>query len=336
MRLASPFTRIAYAVTEQSCTYNCAVQRCPTLDNVLIEVYITLVFRISNPKDFVYNLGVYHFNANLSSAVKDAVRDLVRGIPLTDAYNLRGSNSSAAVFLEHLNNMFSDAGVRFTDSKVANVIIPEDVEKALQAVSSYESKTAEAARQLELQLTRVDKTEAVLLKNLREEQSRFLLNQGDVLKREEARAREMATVAADEKERIEIKATRECETRVRDAEADRDTRITKAKEVAAVMKKRSAASAEADRIEVQRDIDVLKAREEGKVERRALDAEALRATASAESENGPRLREVRQMDREEERLDAAVAILSSAKVFVSGADGAHMMSDLMRFPKLTA
>ncbi|CAK0850724.1 unnamed protein product [Prorocentrum cordatum] len=55
--LKPPFYRIAYIVTQQSCTYNAPVLECPTSDNVRVSVDMVITFMIRDPSKFVYKLG---------------------------------------------------------------------------------------------------------------------------------------------------------------------------------------------------------------------------------------------------------------------------------------
>jgi len=76
--LKPPFYRIAYIVTQQSCTYNAPVLECPTSDNVRVSVDMVITFMIRDPSKFVYKLGAVHFDQLLTGAVDEGIRLLVR------------------------------------------------------------------------------------------------------------------------------------------------------------------------------------------------------------------------------------------------------------------
>lgn len=54
--------RVAFVVTQHTCTYNYTVHDCATRDNVLARVDLTLVFNIDNATTFVYKIGATHFS----------------------------------------------------------------------------------------------------------------------------------------------------------------------------------------------------------------------------------------------------------------------------------
>jgi regulator of protease activity HflC (stomatin/prohibitin superfamily) len=60
-------------VTNQSCSYNAPVKMCPTSDNVMVQVDVTVVFNISRPREFCYNLGAMKFDALLAGAVEEGI-----------------------------------------------------------------------------------------------------------------------------------------------------------------------------------------------------------------------------------------------------------------------
>src|SRR5688572_20222362 len=55
--LMIPSCRVVYLVTKQSCTYYYSVTNCPTKDNVMVKVEVTLVFRVLKASQFVYSIG---------------------------------------------------------------------------------------------------------------------------------------------------------------------------------------------------------------------------------------------------------------------------------------
>lgn len=70
----------------QSITYTAPVRECPTFDNVLIDMYLKLMFQIkSTPQDvknFVYLLGASRFDEFLYASVQEAVRTMVKLLPI--------------------------------------------------------------------------------------------------------------------------------------------------------------------------------------------------------------------------------------------------------------
>ena len=83
--------RVAFVVTQHTCTYNYTVCDCATRDNVMVRVDLTYVFFVERPVTFVYKLGATHFNEMLKAVSEEATRGLVRSIDHTSIYELRSS-----------------------------------------------------------------------------------------------------------------------------------------------------------------------------------------------------------------------------------------------------
>jgi len=118
-------------VTRQSCTYNYPVSYCPTKDNVMVKVDITLVFRIDNAQNFVYKLGATKFDDMLQGVAEEAIRSTVRSYEHTSIYELRGSTTREHL-LDVLNKKFKIFGVIFTDASITSVELPPDLATTLQ------------------------------------------------------------------------------------------------------------------------------------------------------------------------------------------------------------
>ena len=108
-RILPPWYKVAFLVSKQSCAYNAPVMNCPTRDNVMVQVDLTLVFRITDANDFVYKLGALKFNSLLRSAAEESIRGLVRGVTHDKVYELRGSRASE--FIGNLNEKFKRFGI---------------------------------------------------------------------------------------------------------------------------------------------------------------------------------------------------------------------------------
>merc|ERR1719166_513334 len=126
LKCAPACYQIAYCVTKQSCTYEGVVKSCPTIDNVMVDCELTLVFQIGpepeKVRQFVYKLGAPRFNEFLSAAVDEGIRQLVRGEKLENVLELRGSSQAGVRrVMESLNEKFKDFGVSFSRAVITEV-----------------------------------------------------------------------------------------------------------------------------------------------------------------------------------------------------------------------
>lgn len=116
--------RVAFLVSQQSCAYNAPVKNCPTKDNVMVQVDLAIIFRITDASKFVYDLGALKFDELLAAATEESIRGLVRGTPHDRIYELRGSKASK--FLGELNKKFDKFGVTFSDATITAVSVSFD------------------------------------------------------------------------------------------------------------------------------------------------------------------------------------------------------------------
>lgn len=70
----------------------------------MVQVDLTIIFRITDPHAFVYDLGALKFDELLKAATEESIRGLVRATTHDKVYELRGSRASK--FLGDLNKKF--------------------------------------------------------------------------------------------------------------------------------------------------------------------------------------------------------------------------------------
>jgi len=276
-----PWRRIAYVVTQQSCTYEAPITGCPTSDNVRVNIDTTLVFRIRNPDQFVYKLGATHFDILLAGSVEEAIRLLVRKQSHRTVRSLRGSTTEGV--LRDLNEKFDAVGVIFLSCTVREVELPASLAKSLERAAEMEKALVKTKREHEYQVGEIERKRDIDIEELNRRNEQTLVAESGKKKRAElnheqrmVKEQELTQTAMIEAEtnaqvtRMEIAA--ELERTKIDMERLRVESISKAE-----------ADAEARR--VQADIEFERSQMNAEAERRRLigDAEALRLDAEAEA-----------------------------------------------------
>ena len=73
--------RVSHIVTRATVTYNAPTRNCPTADNVMVNVDLSLTFRIGPDADaaanFIYKLGAHRFDELIGAETEVAIRGLV-------------------------------------------------------------------------------------------------------------------------------------------------------------------------------------------------------------------------------------------------------------------
>ena len=171
MHFAPPQYRVVAMTPRQACTFNYDVLACPTKDNVMVEVDVTLVFRITSATEFVYKLGACKFDEGLKAVAEEAIRSMVRLIPHHNIYELRGSGADE--LLSVLNDKFSMFGISFVNATITDVKLPSEVAEALQNSTMVDQRLREHERKHEFQLKLVHDKHDLELKDLILSNERF-------------------------------------------------------------------------------------------------------------------------------------------------------------------
>lgn len=89
---ARPWEMVSSLVTEQYIVYDTPVKECPTMDNVMVEVDVSVVFHIKDEEEdvrnFVYKLGPVELENMLHAYQEEAVRAMARQKKYSSIYDL--------------------------------------------------------------------------------------------------------------------------------------------------------------------------------------------------------------------------------------------------------
>jgi len=99
---------------------------------------------------FFYDIGVEKLEELLRSSQAESVRSLVRSIKASQAYDLRGTDSSD--MLKSLNDKLNAYGVHVEFITIANVTLPANMAISMQAETIFESKQTEQKKKQEYEL----------------------------------------------------------------------------------------------------------------------------------------------------------------------------------------
>lgn len=126
-----PWEKVEYIVdTSTEIPYTAPIVACPTQENVpLKSIEFFLKFRIMDPILFVRHIGASNFDAVLSSAVQDAIRNRSRRVETARAYDLRGSD--VGDMRDLLNRQMKPYGVVITGANIPDVQLPTQYQENL-------------------------------------------------------------------------------------------------------------------------------------------------------------------------------------------------------------
>jgi len=326
--------RVAFVVTQHTCTYNYTVPDCATRDDVMARVDLTLVFNIDNATTFVYKIGATHFNEMLKAVAEEALRGLVHSIDHTSIYELR--SSAADQLLSVLNRTFKEFGVLFVSTTVTNVLLPADLSQCLEEASKIDSQIHEAARSQEFKLKKLNDQADLELKEI-------------TLQNERADADLIAT-----RERLAI----EKEAKVAETVAAAERAIVKERQLAETNKVKANAALRDEQTRARTEVEKLlqKAEQDGKKQKLEMekwaagqlviaeaelqkaqsDAKILKMEADSEAAAVAELRGKREYELQLEALNAIETLAASGKIVLAGKSGQQLLDALINGSSLVA
>merc|ERR1719384_2923920 len=143
---APPWFSITHMVGLQNFVYDTPVKECPTLDNVMVTIDVTIVFHV-NPNDdtlmkFAFTLGPEGLDGMLEQVQQDSVRAMVRQRKYAEVYDLMNAAHDEALVgtMKELNNSFADYGVEITAMAVTNVHLPMSIQDNMQQTTIYHNQ----------------------------------------------------------------------------------------------------------------------------------------------------------------------------------------------------
>jgi len=332
LRIKCSHTRVAYCITQQSCTYNAPVKSCPTSDNVMVDVDLTLVFRIGpHPKEvknFVYNLGAARFNEFLKSAVEEGIRELIRSTPHHKIYELRGGAQVAPMLLE-LNEKFKKFGVMFTKAAITDVHLGDQLAHTLQATTEFDSKIKEAIKGHENTMKKINHAAAQKLEELRRHNER-LIQDIHAGKDRAIINREKQIVDAENHRSVNKTKTEEnAQIEVTRAESQKAmAHVTGQQDVEgtlATIKSETAAIF----IRVERECKNKVFSSEQRLKASEAECNAIKAQAEAEALASSSLKVVREHQLRMAKLEVLEVLGLNSKVTISGAQGDKLISEML-------
>ncbi len=145
-----PWDKVEFVVdTTTEIPYNAPVVACPTAEDVPLKaIEFFLKFRIDNPIDFVRTIGAGNFDAVLSSAVQDAIRQRARQVRTEQAYDLRGSDVED--MQATLNRQLSKYGVQILGANIPDVQLPDQYQQHLSTRERVAKELGAYEREWEL------------------------------------------------------------------------------------------------------------------------------------------------------------------------------------------
>ncbi|CAM9611177.1 unnamed protein product, partial [Heterosigma akashiwo] len=324
------YNRISHVVTRETITYNAPAKQCPTADNVMVNVDLSLTFRIGPDVEaattFVYNMGAHRFDEFLAAKTEEAIRGLVYSVTHDKVNDLREEFASG--MLQTLNAQVNPYGVQILNVKITEVFLPAELQQRLERTTAFRTKMEEAEKQHENKIVVQRDAATQELEVIRKTNARRLQELNAEIKRYEIELAEMLEATRGKAKVDETNARSKAEVMVTKAAGDKEVAKVNGQQAAEELVRKTEIECQRRRVEADQMAQTLILESEAKLAAAANRAQALIATAEAERKATTQLAEKRRYELEWERLRVLKQIAGTGRKFISGERGQEILQEL--------
>lgn len=339
---APPWVTIPFLVSDAHFVYDTPVKECPTADNVIVTIDITLVVRVitepgPNKKyqrllSFVDNLGPKQLSPQLNAFQEEAVRDMARNRRYSEIYDLMDAQHDKQ--LENtrrmLNHHFGEYGIEVTEIAVTNVHFnKQSMADEMAQPAIYRQKDEFNKLEQEYQLKQITiKEKETKEKQLRKEDLEKF--EATLQKNYETSQAELNKIRADtSKQLAEIREEERAQILRIQSESKLAVAKVKAKTAVELAKIKSQGSAEADAIQVETSTYIEKLKADAQRQIAENNAQCLGLKANAEQQAAVTLASKREYDAKFKHLRILKALADNPKLAIAGSNGDNVVAQLL-------
>mmetsp|Transcript_31007 Transcript_31007/g.37844 ORF Transcript_31007/g.37844 Transcript_31007/m.37844 type:complete len:420 (+) Transcript_31007:126-1385(+) len=330
------WNRISHIVTRATITYNAPAQDCPTADNVMVNVNLSLTFRIGPDVDaarhFVYRLGAMRFDELLSAECEEAIRGLVYGVTHDKVNDLREEFASGMLLT--LNSKVNTYGIQILNVKITDVRLPKALQERLERTTAFKTKMAEQEKTHENRIRVLEDEAAKQLETIRKTNARKIQEIVAERTRYAIKRREMEEQARGEARVKEVQAMSQADVNLKKAQGDEVVSKIKARQDAEALLKKTQAQCQKMKIEADKEAHVMVKNSEAQLRVKEAEAEAMVLEAEAEAAGAKALEEKRKYELEWARLEILKKIAGHGRKFITGEKGEHILNQIVPGPGL--
>jgi len=325
------WNQISHIVTRSVISYNAPARNCPTADNVMVNVDLSLTFQIGPDveaaRKFVYRIGPGRFDELLSAETEESIRGLVYSVTHDKVNDLR--EEFAVNMLATLNNKVEPFGVKILNVKVTNVKLPLELQQRLEHTTAFKTKMEEQEKSHENQV-RVLKDNAELeLETIKKANARKIQEIAAKRKIFETERREMEEEAKGEGRIREVAAQTKADVALKLARGKYLLKkIEGQKDVEKIVK---TSEIECQEMTIKADQTTHQVVKDSETNLKVAEykAQAMVVSAEAEAEAAEALAEKRKYDLEWARLEVQKKIAQNGRKFICGERGQAILDELV-------
>jgi len=332
---APPWYTVTHLVALQHFVYDTPVKECPTLDNVMVTIDVTLVLHVTREdetlKKFAFNLGPEGLDGMLQQIQQDSVRAMVRKRKYNEIYDLMNADHDEALIstMKDINLSFRDYGVEITAMAVTNVHLPDNIAQDMAQTTIYHNQDEfyKLNQEHKLLVIENEEKEKKHKQAMKEKLEQFEAEQKKCLAGEHAK---LDIIRATTKKLLsEIKEQESADIKKIDSIAQLKVAGIDAKKDVELATIKAQGSAEAEQIKVEKRAFVTTTLAEADESVAHKKAESLLVEAEAESVAATQLKAKRTFDEKMLQLSVIQKLASNKDVSISGNSSDNMVAQLL-------
>jgi len=332
---APPWYSVTHLIALQHFVYDTPVKECPTLDNVMVTIDVTLVLHVlpeDKPcRDFAFNIGPEGLDAMLQQLQQDAVRSMVRKRKYNEIYDLMNAEQDDLLSstMKDMNSGFLQYGVEITAMAVTNVHLPDGIAQDMAQTTIYHNQDEyyKLNQEHKLLVIENEEKEKKHKQAMKEKLEQFEAEQKKQLATEHA---SLDVIRATTKMLIsEIKEQESADVKRVDADGQLIVSKIEAKKDVELSTIKAQGSAEAEQIKVETRAFITTTMAEADEDVAQKKAESLRIEADAESVAATELAAKRMFDEKMLQLSVVQKLASNREVSISGNNTDNMVAQLL-------
>ncbi|RLN52476.1 hypothetical protein BBJ29_001117 [Phytophthora kernoviae] len=323
------WNRVSHIVTKQAVTYSNPVRGCPTSDNVMVDIDISISFQIGPTEDdaytFVYTLGAHRFDELLYSLTEEAIRGLVHSVRHDQVHDLR--EEFAMGMKTDLNTKLKSYGVFIHNAKVTNVDLPSALSKTLEETTAFKTRMEEQEKNHEnkmrillnqetQKLTALEKGNERAIQDLQAESVRAAIIRDE--RRTIAEAKAAVTIA----EHVSMN-----DNEIKAAEGYKADAVATA--TAKTVKRKALPNVELTNLntDYEQFVNVAKVSADARIQAAEKEASKILANAEAEGNSAASLKAKRDYDYNVKKILMETRLLETVPLVISGRNGDQLIQE---------
>jgi len=316
--------------------YDIPVKECPTQDNVMVTIDVTLIFRVmcedeKSLYNFCYRLGPDKLDKMLRAFQEEAIRGMVRKRKYNEIYDLMDMQHDKQLegTKRDLNNHFNEYGVEITSMAVTNVHLPKQFADTMQEESIWGTRDEfnKLEQQFALQRIQIKEIEAKSKQKAAEDLAKFTAEKESLVADEK---RKYANVTAEtDKQIAEIKEQQKADILEINSKSNLEVAQINSKRDVLLSKIRQQGQAESSKLNVESTTYVAMKKAEAQRKIAENQAKCMALDASAELEASQQLAAKREYTKKMRSLQSLRALSTNDNICIAGNHKDNVVAQLV-------